>query len=74
MKVKGATGYQIQYAGNNTFKNAKIVTIPSSKVTSRTIANLHKKKYYVRMRGYKKDKGVTYYSSWSSAKSVTVSK
>lgn len=73
-KNTAVTGYQIQYAGNNTFKNAKIVTIPSSKVTSRTIANLQKKKYYVRMRGYKKDKGVTYYSSWSSAKSVTVSK
>lgn len=73
-KNTAVTGYQIQYAGNNTFKNAKIVTIPSSKVTSRTIANLQKKKYYVRMRGYKKVKGVTYYSSWSSAKSVTVSK
>lgn len=73
-KNTAVTGYQIQYAGNNTFKNAKIVTIPSSKAASRTIANLQKKKYYVRMRGYKKVKGVTYYSSWSSAKSVTVSK
>ena len=73
-KNTAVTGYQIQYSGNNAFKNAKIVTIPSSKVTSKTIANLQKKKYYVRMRGYKKVKGVTYYSSWSSAKSVTVSK
>ena len=73
-QASGATGYQIQYAGNNAFKNAKIVTIPFSKVTSKTIANLQKKKYYVRMRGYKKVKGVTYYSSWSSVKSVSVRK
>ena len=73
-RASGATGYQIQYAGNNAFKNAKIVTIPFSKVTSKTIANLQKKKYYVRMRGYKKVKGVTYYSSWSSVKSVSVRK
>lgn len=73
-KNTAVTGYQIQYAGNNAFKNAKIVTISSSKVTSKTIANLQKKKYYVRMRGYKKVKGETYYSSWSSAKCVTVSK
>ena len=73
-QTSGATGYQIQYAGNNAFKNAKIVTIQSSKVTSKTIANLQKKKYYVRMRCYKKVKGVTYYSSWSGVKSVSVRK
>ena len=73
-QASGATGYQIQYAGNNAFKNAKIVTIQSSKVTSKTIANLQKKKYYVRMRCYKKVKGVTYYSSWSGVKSVSVRK
>jgi len=29
-----------------------------------------KKKYYVRIRAYKKSGGKTYYSSWSSAKSI----
>mgnify|MGYP004531026603 CR=1 FL=1 len=65
------TGYQIQYAANSSFRNAKIVTIPSAKTISRTISRLgKKKKYFVRIRTYKIVGKTKYYSAWSKEKSV----
>ena len=70
-----ATGYQIQYALNTKFTGAKTVTAAGYKTTTKVITKLQKnKKYYVRVRGYKKVKGVVYYSAWSTAKSVVVKK
>lgn len=72
---KAATGYQIQYADNSKFNGSKTITVPSDSKTSAAIASLKKnKKYYVRMRGYKSVKGANYFSAWSSAKSIKVSK
>ncbi|MGN0521935.1 MAG: CHAP domain-containing protein [Eubacterium sp.] len=69
------TGYQIQYSTDNKFSNAKTVTVSKSTTTSKTISKLKaKKKYYVRIRTYKKVNGKKYYSSWSKAKSVTTKK
>ncbi|MCM1114348.1 MAG: fibronectin type III domain-containing protein [Clostridium sp.] len=70
------TGYQIQYSTDKNFKkNNKTVTVSSNKTTSKTISKLSgKKKYYVRIRTYKTVSGTKYYSSWSSAKSVTTKK
>lgn len=52
-KVSGADGYQIQYSTKSNMKSAKTVT--SSKTTT-TISKLSKgKKYYVRVKAYKKD-------------------
>ena len=67
-----ATGYQIQYATNSRFtKNRKSVTIKSYRTTSKNITKLKaKKKYYVRVRSYKKVGKTTYYSGWSKAKTV----
>lgn len=67
-----ATGYQIQYATNSKFtKGQKSVTIKSYKTTSKNITKLKaKKKYYVRVRSYKKVGKTTYYSGWSKAKTV----
>ena len=66
------TGYQIQYSTSSNFKSAKTVTVKNN-VTSKTISNKlkAKKKYYVRIRTYKKVGGKKYYSSWSAKKSVT---
>ena len=66
------TGYQIQYATSSKFtKGQKSVTIKSYKTTSKNITKLKaKKKYYVRVRSYKKVGKTTYYSSWSKAKTV----
>lgn len=70
-----ATGYQIQYALNTKFTGAKTVTATGYKTTTKVITKLQKnKKYYVRVRGYKKVKGVVYYSAWSTAKSAVVKK
>ncbi|MCI8634604.1 MAG: fibronectin type III domain-containing protein [Eubacterium sp.] len=63
------TGYQIQYAANKNFKGAKVKTYEG--VTKATVVKLKaKKKYYVRIRTYKKVDGVRIYSDWSKAKSV----
>ena len=70
-----ATGYQIQYALNTKFTGAKTVTAAGYKTTTKVITKLQKnKKYYVRVRGYKKVKGVVCYSAWSTAKSAIVKK
>ena len=66
------TGYQIQYALNSAFtSNKRTVTVSGAGKTSQKIKNLaKKKKYYVRIRTYKKVNGVKYYSAWSAKKSV----
>jgi hypothetical protein len=66
------TGYQIQYATNKTFtKNEKIITIKNNKKLSKMIKNLKaRKKYFVRIRTWKKVNGANYYSKWSAVKTV----
>ena len=71
--VSGITGYQIQLSTNKSFKNSKIISA-SKTATSKKITGLStgtvSKKYYVRVRTYKKVSGNWYYSDWSSAKSA----
>lgn len=68
-KVKGINGYQIQYSTNKEFKKAKKITIKSKTTTSKTIKNIgNSKKYYIRIRSYKKNKGKNIYSNWSKNK------
>lgn len=67
-----ASGYQIQCATDKRFKkNLKAVKIGKRSKTSYKVKKLlPKKKYYVRIRAYKKV-GKTYiYGSWSKAKKV----
>ena len=74
-KVAGVKGYEIQYATNKKFtKNVKTVKAKASK-TSYTIKKLKaKKKYFVRIRGYKKVNGGTIYGKWSSVKNAKTKK
>lgn len=68
-----ATGYQIYWAKDKKFKKvvAKTTTRGRSKVTY-TGKNFTKgRKYYVRIRAYKKAGGKTYYGSWSNIKAKT---
>lgn len=68
-----ATGYQIYWAKDKKFKKvvAKTTTKGRSKVTY-TGKNFTKgRKYYVRIRAYKKAGGKTYYGAWSNIKSKT---
>lgn len=67
------TAYQIQYSQKASFSNATTKTV--SNRTYQTFSGLSKgKKYYVRIRAYKKVGTATYYSAWSSAKTVTIKK
>ena len=67
-KVSGVTGYQVQYATNKSFSDAKTVSTSSA---STTIKNLSATKvYYVRMRNVIKSSSSTRYSAWSNTKVV----
>lgn len=74
-KDKRATGYQVQYSTNKKFKKS-VKTVPpvkEYKTVSQTLTKLKAgKKYYVRVRSYKKiivnGKGDMLYGPWSSIK------
>ena len=73
-KASGIAGYQIQYSTSKSFSNKKSKTLSSSK-TSFTAKSLKGgKKYYVRIRTYKKVSGKKYYSAWSASKTITPKK
>ncbi|MBR5428229.1 MAG: fibronectin type III domain-containing protein, partial [Clostridia bacterium] len=74
-KNEKATGYEIQYATNSGFTSAKTVTVSGASTLSKAIASLTKgSTYYVRVRAYKTVSSVKYYSAWSAAKSVKITK
>lgn len=71
-KSGNATGYQIKYSTKKNMSNAKKVKTTN---LSKTIKNLKSgKRYYVKVRSYRKlkvdGKTKTYYSKWSGRKSV----
>lgn len=71
-KDSKADGYQIQYSTSSKFKKATTVTF-SKKTVKKTIKKLKKgKKYYVRIRAYKKIGNKKYYGTWSKVKNVKV--
>lgn len=73
-KVSGISGYEIQYGINKSFKKAKTTTVKSS-LKTKTIKKLkNKKKYYFRMRAYKKVSGTKVYGVYSSKKTVKITK
>lgn len=71
-----ADGYQVQYALNKKFtKKVKTKNINSFLKESTTIKKLKKKKkYYVRVRAYKKFNGKKVYGAWSNVKKVKIKK
>lgn len=77
-KISKATGYELQYSTNSSFKKGvKTVKISAVKTVSKTIKGLKKgKKYYVRVRAYKtvkvNGKSTKIYSSWSTKKSIKI--
>lgn len=71
IKEKAATGYQIRYSLNKTFKGKSVSK--NTKNTSYTIKNLKKKTYYVKARAYTTNsKGKKVYSKWSEVRTVKV--
>ena len=72
MATSRITGYQIRYSTSSKMTSPKYKTVKGYKYTSNKINKLEaKKKYYVQVRTYKTVSGKTYFSSWSSIKSVT---
>ena len=83
MRNDTVSGYQIQIATNSSFtKNKKIITVSDKKVQTKTITNLKKKTYYVRVRTYMETKKTSRttaankkcYSGWSSTKKIAIKK
>ena len=74
-KVSGAAGYQVWYSPSKKFKGAKKATVKKGKTVKKTLTKLKKgTTYYVKVRAYKKVGKKTYYSAWSTVKSVKVKK
>lgn len=70
---KQVTGYEVEYSTVKSFKNAKYLVVPKATSLTGTVNKLTSgKKYYVRVRAYRKVGGLTYYSEWSPAKRVAV--
>lgn len=70
-----ATGYQVQYSTNKSFKGPVTKTVTSYKTKTLTVKKLSAgKRYYVRIRTYRTVGGQKYYSAWSTAKAVTTKK
>ena len=70
--VKGAKGYQLQYALSKKFKKKKSI---QTKKTKYIIKKLKKKKtYYIRVRAYKMDGKKKVYGKWSKVKKIKVQK
>lgn len=70
-KVKGADGYELQYATKASFKGKKTIVVKGGKKASKTLKKLKSKKmYYVRIRAYRQDENV--YTRYSGTKRVRV--
>ena len=72
MSKSHITGYQICLATNSKFtKGRKTVTVKGYTKKSKKVKGLKaKKKYYVKVRTYKRISGTNYYSPWSKVKTV----
>jgi len=72
-KQKKIGSIQIQYSLDKTFKTGvKTVTAKKSAASKKVTKLKSKKKYYVRIRAYKKSGGVVHVSKWSTVKSVKI--
>ena len=66
------TGYEIQYTLNKKFSKKSVRTTKSTKFTAKKLKS--KKRYYVRIRVYKKVGNKKYYSEWSKIKKIITKK
>ena len=72
-KTGGNSGWQVQYSTNKKFRSGVRTVNLKSRNTKLTVRKLRSRKnYYVRIRSYKKVGKQTWYSRWSSVKSVRI--
>ena len=70
-KSTDADGYVIQFSAKSNMSNVVNRTIKGKQRVSAKINNLRKgQKYYVRIQTFKRVSGKTYYSKWSSKKTI----
>ena len=68
-----ATGYQLCYAANKRFTGSKTLTINGAHSKTKSINGLVRgKKYYVKVRAWKKVGQNNYFSAWTAVKQVRV--
>ena len=74
-KATSASGYHVQYATNSSMTGAKDIMVNNKDTLSKTVTGLTKgKTYYVRIQTFRKVSGKTYWSSWSKAKQIKITK
>ena len=68
-KAKRATGYQIAYSTSKRFKkHTKYITLKKRNITSKKIRKLKsQKRYYIKIRSFKKIRKGRICSKWSKA-------
>lgn len=72
--AKGS-GYQIQYSLKSSFAGAKTLTAAKNTIVTKSVTGLKKGSiYYVRVRTFKSVGSTMYYSAWSAAKKVKITK
>ena len=72
-KISNSSGYEIHYSTKNSFKDSKSIKIKGKKTLSKTIRKLKsKKKYYIKIRAYKKVDGKKIYGDFSKTKNIKV--
>ena len=72
-KTGGNSGWQVQYSTNMKFRSGVRTVNLKANNTKLTVRKLRSRKnYYVRIRSYKKVGKQTWYSRWSSVKSVRI--
>ncbi len=70
-KNGNATGYIIQYSTKKDFSSKKTIKVTRNSTVKKTVKNLKaKKRYYIRIRAYKKSGNKTAYSKWSATVKV----
>lgn len=74
-KVSGVSGYQIQCSGNKAYTSQCTIKNVGSNKTNLTLKGLKKgKKYYVRIRIYRRSAGKRVYGKWSGTKVIWIRK
>ena len=67
--AEGVAGYQIAWSTSSKFKGQKTRLVKGAAKTSTQLKSLKaKKKYYVRVRAWRKADGKTQYGPWSAVK------
>lgn len=71
-KVSGAEGYQVYYSTDKKFNGYSSYTVVGGSKKSFSLGWVYGKKYFIKVRAYKKCGYTTYYGAWSNVKSTTV--